>query len=140
MSTKNATVRLPEDLVEWMTSDGRSINQAIIDCAQTLRRVRQVSMGELRGVFTPDEWKFLADSFNGTMVPESFRCNVAALVAHVEDSDQYDHLGDKWGVDMEAFKAKIRTLHGANVDALYSRIEDFWAHCDTVDLNTWAES
>lgn len=138
MTIKNATIRLPEELIEWLTSDGKSINQAVIDCAQNLRRVRMVSAGELRGVFTPDEWKFLAESLNGTIVSESFRCNVSALVAHVEDAAQLELLDSKWNVDVEAFKQKILKLHGANVEALYARVEEFWANSETMDLNDWA--
>lgn len=138
MAIKNATIRLPEELIEWLTSDGKSINQAVVECAQNLRRVRMVSAGELRGVFTPDEWKFLADSLNGTSVSESFRCNVSALVAHVEDAAQLEGLDHKWQVDVEAFTQNIKTLHGANVEALYARVEEYWANSDTTDLNDWA--
>lgn len=138
MAIKNATIRLPEELIEWLTSDGKSINQAVVECAQNLRRVRMVSAGELRGVFTPDEWKFLADSLNGTSVSESFRCNVPALVAHVEEAAQLEGLDRKWQVDVNAFTQKIKTLHGANVEALYARVEEYWANSDTTDLNDWA--
>lgn len=138
MAIKNATIRLPEELIEWLTSDGKSINQAVVECAQNLRRVRMVSAGELRGVFTPDEWKFLADSLNGPSVSESFRCNVSALVAHVEDAAQLEGLDHKWQVDVEAFTQKIKTLHGANVEALYARVEEYWANSNTTDLNDWA--
>ena len=137
MATKNATIRLPEDLAEWLTRDGKSINQAVIECAQILRRVRQVSTGELRGIFTPDEWKFLADSFNGTWVGETYRCSVAALIAHVEDSATMDYLDKKWGVDIDVMKAKIHDLHGANVEAIYTRIEVFWASGG--DIEEWAK-
>ena len=78
--TKNVTLRLPLDLAEWLTSNGESVNQAVISCAETMRRIRSVSTGELKGVFTENEWKFFADSLNGTVVNELFRCNVSALV------------------------------------------------------------
>ena len=52
MTTKNATIRLPEDIADWLTENGKSINQAIIESCQTLRRIRTVSTGEIRGVFT----------------------------------------------------------------------------------------
>ena len=138
MAIKNATIRLPEELIEWLTSSGKSVNQAVIECAQNLRRVRMVSAVELRGLFTPNEWKFLADSFGGASVADSFRCNVPALAAHVENVAQLDLLDKKWNVDVEAFKQKILKLHGANVEALYARVEEFWANRDTTDPNEWA--
>ena len=138
MAIKNATIRLPEELIEWLTSGGKSVNQAVIECAQNLRRVRMVSAVELRGLFTPGEWKFLADSLSGASVADSFRCNVPALAAHVENLAQLDLLDQKWNVDVEAFKQKILKLHGANVEALYARVEEFWANRDSTDLNEWA--
>ena len=138
MAIKNATIRLPEELIEWLTSGGKSVNQAVIECAQNLRRVRMVSAVELRGLFTPNEWKFLADSLSGASVADSFRCNVPALAAHVENVAQLNLLDQTRNVDVEAFKQKILKLHGANVEALYARVEEFWANRDTTDLNDWA--
>lgn len=126
--TKNATIRLPEEIAEWLTEDGKSINQAIIESCQTLKRIRTVSTGEIKGKFTPSEWSFLADSLNGTMITDTFRCNVQALVAHCEDSAKYEYLDKKWDVNMETFLQKIKTLHGANIDAIYARVEDFWGN------------
>ena len=126
--TKNATIRLPEEIAEWLTEDGKSINQAIIESYQTLKRIRTVSTGEIKGKFTPSEWSFLADSLNGTMITDAFRCNVQALVAHCEDSAKYEYLDKKWDVNMDTFLQKIKSLHGANIDAIYARVEDFWGN------------
>ena len=135
---KNATIRLPENLIAWLTKGGKSINQAVIECTEYLRRIRQVSMGEIKGVFTPDEWKFLADSLNGTMIDDVFRCNVGALIAHCDDADQYDFLGKKWHVDLDVLKQKISNLSGANIDAIYTRGEEFWAD-GSADIEAWAK-
>ena len=59
------------------------------------------------------------------------------LVAHCEDSAIYDSLDKKYDVDMEVFKKKLNSLHSANVDALYSRIEDFWNK--DADIEEWAK-
>lgn len=138
MEIKNATIRLPEELIEWLTSDGKSINQAVIECAQNLRRVRMVSAGELRGVFTLNEWRFLADSLSGAKITDVYRCNVPALVAHVEEAAQLEGLDRKWEVDLPDFVDKLVKLHGANVEALYARVEEYWANCDKIMLNDWA--
>ena len=79
----------------------------------------------------------LADSFNGTIIYESIRYNVKMLIAHCEDSVIYDSLDKKYDVDMEVFKKKLSSLHCANVDALYARIEDFWNK--DIDIEDWAK-
>ena len=135
--TKNATIRLPQEIADWLIQDGKSINQAIVDTVNTLQSIRLISTTELRGIFSNKEWMFLADSFNGTIINESIRYNVHMLIAHCEDSAIYDSLDKKYDVDMEVFKKKLNSLHSANVDALYSRIEDFWNK--DADIEEWAK-
>lgn len=135
--TKNATIRLPQEIADWLTKDGKSINQAVIDTVNTLQSIRLISTTELRGIFSANEWTFLADSFNGTIINDSIRYNVQMLIAHCEDSAIYDSLDKKYDVDMEVFKKKLNFLHCANVDALYARIEDFWNK--DIDIEDWAK-
>lgn len=133
MITRNATIRIPSELADWLTADGRGINQAFISCVETLKRIRLVSTGELKGLFTPDEWKFFADSLNGTIVDDIFRCNVSALIAHCEDAEQYDNAASRLGVDINVMCAKIKELKGANIEAIYSRVESFWANPNNIE-------
>lgn len=108
-----------------------------IDTVNTLQSIRLISTTELRGIFSVNEWMFLADSFNGTIINDSIRYNVKMLIAHCEDSVIYDSLDKKYDVDMEVFKKKLSSLHCANVDALYARIEDFWDK--DIDIEDWAK-
>ena len=137
METKNVTIRIPQDVLDWLESGSKSKNEVIVENLKALRKVRRVSANELRNVFAPNEWKFLVDSLDGVVIPDVFRCSVSALVAHVEDAAALDNLGTKWGVDMSELVEKINLLHGANVDALYTRVEEFWASPGT-DLDGWA--
>ena len=70
----------------------------------------------------------MADSLNGTIITPEFRCNTGGLIASVEDSNDFDNLAAKWKVDVGALIEKIKKLTGAQVDAIYSRIESFWNH------------
>jgi len=134
---RNATIRLSQGMADWLTRNGDSINQAIIDTVQSLQSIKAISENELKGLLTPNEWSFLADSFNGSIIPEAYRYNVQLLIAHCEDSVLYDKLDAKWGIDMNAFKEKLKLLHGANVDAVYDRIESFWSK--NLSLEEWAK-
>lgn len=44
MGTKNATIRISDELAEYLTRNGDSINQAIISGITNLRRIRNVSL------------------------------------------------------------------------------------------------
>lgn len=137
MSNRTVTLRLPEDLVEYITRNGDGINQAVVSELSYLRRIRQVSLGELKGLFTNEEWMFLADAFNGTMTDETFCSNTGAFIAACEDAEKFDGTASKYGVDFPEFRKKCEQLRGANVESIYSRISDFWNHPE-MDLSEWA--
>lgn len=162
MKTKNdkaVNTRIPTATWEWLTSIGTAggVLKAIIaeaemaakagiepwriaESVNELQMIRRRSQGELKGIFTPAEWCYMADSLNGTMITAEFRCLQGALIASVEDSDLYDGLGAKWNVDVKALCDKVSNLTAAQVDAVFSRIEAFWNSDDEErDLDKWAE-
>ncbi len=153
---KAVNTRIPTATWEWLTSIGTAggtVNTIIAEAemaakagiepwriAQSiteLQMIRRRSQGELKGIFTPAEWSYMADSLNGTMITAEFRCLPVALVAGIEDSDQYDGLGAKWGVDVKKLCAKVEKLTAAQVDAVFARVEAFW-DSEHRDVEKWA--
>lgn len=139
MKTRNATIRLPEDLAQELSNNG-SINSAIIDRIDCLKTIQIISLNELKGVFLPAEWKFMADCMNGIMVTDSLRFNKDVLLSNFDDAELYEKKASKWNVDLNSLKKKIMALHAANIDAIYARLEKFY---DTnlskeLDIDTWA--
>lgn len=98
----------------------------------------KLSANELRGKFTESEWKFLAASLNGSINEEAFRYTADLLCFHNEDSERYDGTATQFGVNLEELNGKIRTLSASQLDALYSRVEEFWDNCEKIDLDAWA--
>lgn len=84
MATKNVTLRLPEEMVEYLTRNNDSINQAVINEINAIKRIRTVAMGELKGLFTPQEWIFLADAFKGTLIDDVFCATKEHLSQHAK--------------------------------------------------------
>lgn len=142
---------------EWLTSIGTAggtVNTIICEAEEAakagtpphkisqgladLRMIRTRSMNELKGLFSPAEWMYMADSLNGTMVTTDFRCLPMALVAGIEDSDIYDALGAKWEVDVPSLTEKVEKLTAAQVDAVFTRVEAFW-DSEEKDLNEWSK-
>lgn len=130
-------LRITEELLNTIKKGNESINQSFVDAINRYNVIRRISRVELKGIFTPDEWKFFADSMNGTMIDDTFCTNVGALIAHCEDSERYEGTATKWNIDLSALIVKINTLHGANVEALYTRVFEFWDN--PKDLDTWAK-
>lgn len=137
---KNITLRIDETFYAEMSKNGSSsFNEQVNAALRKVATIDKVSMSELRGRFTPAEWKAIADTLNGTYTKdETFRYTPSALTAAIEDSDLYNNLGQKWEVDIKALCDKINSLGGAQVDAVYRRVETFWDNPGT-DLNAWAE-
>lgn len=136
MATKTVTIRMPEDQAAWLSEQGGTLNQVIIDLLDNVRYSRAYSLKEIKGKFTSDEWKFFADSLNGTLVNDQFRYNKGALIAHCEDSEELEGTATKHNVVMNVLKEKINSLTSSQIEALYSRVEQFWR--DPVDLEQWA--
>lgn len=154
---KAINTRIPLATWEWLTSFGtaggtvsviireaeRAYNYGfspykISESLAELQMIRKRSISELKGRFTKAEWSYMADSLNGTIVTPEFRCIPGALVASIEDSDRYDGLGEKWNVDVKKLIYKIEDLTAAQVDAVFTRIEEFW-DSEEKDLDKWAD-
>lgn len=139
MATKNVTLRLPEEMVEYLTRNNNSINQAVINEINAIKRIRTVAMGELKGLFTVDEWVFIINTFNSTLTDEMFCANKGAFIACCEDAEKYEGGATILNIDLSAFINKINSLKGANIEAIYSRIKDYWSHSNEIDLNQWVK-
>lgn len=136
MATKTVTIRMPEDLASWISDKGNSVNQTIVDQLQHARYSRMYALNELRGRFTPGEWRFFADSLNGTLVTDKIRFYPSVLIVSFEDSEAFEGTASKWGVELEVLKEKINGLTASQVEALYSRVESFWEKPENLD--EWA--
>ena len=136
--TKNITIRLPKDREEFLSSYSVSINNAIVRVIDEFRQIKLTSMHELKGVFTEDEWKFFFDSFNGSLIDGVFRTNIGAFIANCEDSEKYEGSATRWNVNIDDISKKANQLKGANIDAIYSRIEMFW-NTPQANLDEWAK-
>lgn len=137
--TKPVNLRIPQELLDYVKSQYGSLNSDIVSAIQRLKTIRLVAMGEIKGLFTKDEWMFFIDSMNGTMVDELFCCNVGGLVAHCEDSESFEGTATKYGVDIDSLSKKIKTLKGANIEAIYYRVSQFWDNPDKYNLEEYAE-
>lgn len=137
--TKTVTLRLPEDMIQYLTRNGDSINQAVFKEISYLKRIRQVTVGELKGIFDPAEWLFIADVFNGVQKDDVFCANKGAFVAACEEAEHIEDRATKLGVNIDVLTAKISKLSGANIEAIYDRVNDYWCHHQEIDLNSWAK-
>ena len=128
METKQLSLRLLPELIDYVNTDSGSLAKDMSDAIRTLRAIRVASTFEIKGLFTAPEWLFLIDSLNVYMQIEALCCNASALIAHCEDAEKYEGVATRYGVNLDALSKKISGLHGANIEAIYYRVSQFWAH------------
>lgn len=137
METKNITVRIPENIVKWLDGKKSSYNGAVVDALEKAMFIEAYTMNEIKGKLNDEEWKYLADALNGSLALGTFRYSSSALVASIEDSNQLDNLGEKWGVDVKVLTDKIDAMPASQIDAIHTRVEEFWNKPE--DLDAWAK-
>ena len=138
MEVKNATIRLEKKYTDFLDQYG-SINNGVKAVCDKLAVMRKLATNELRGKFSENEWMFLAASLNGTITDETFRYDSSVLVYHNEDAEKYEGHATNFKVDLKALNKKITALTSAQLDALYTRVEEFWDNSEKIALDTWAK-
>ena len=135
------TIKITEQQEKFLLENYKNVNQGVSECinkmqfpddsqAESLRYIKLYSRNELKGKFTKEEWYFFFDSLNGSIIDGMFRCNAGALVAHCEDAEQFESTATRHNVDLPGLLKKCETLTGAQVDALYTYVEEFWNNED----------
>lgn len=137
METKTVTIRIPEDVGKYLTRNGDKINPEVISTVRRLKRIREVAMAELKGVFTENEWSFIFDLTKGLIIDDNFSSSKGVLIAQIEDSEKYDGMATDHFADVGKMIEKIKTLHGSNIDALYERAAAFWSQQN--DIKEWCK-
>lgn len=137
METKTVTIRIPEDVEKYLTRNGDKINPEVISTVRRLKRIREVAMAELKGVFNENEWSFIFDLTKGLIIDDNFSSSKGVLIAQIEDSEKYDGLATRHFADVSKMMEKIKTLHGSNIDAIYERASAFWSQQN--DIKEWCK-
>lgn len=138
METKTITIRVPMEHAEWLAKNQEGMNAAIVDCIEKTAYINKYAMRDIKGKLTPSEWKFIADSLNGSIVEGDFRYVSGALIAHTQDADEFEGLGAKWNVNVEELCSKISKLSCCEIEAIYRRVEAFWED-STQDMEEWSK-
>ncbi len=142
--TITKTIRIPEEHEAFLLATAKNFTQGVIYCVErqmkvdnAFRVLRRASREELRGKFAREEWLFLFDSLNGVRIEGEPRVKAINLAYHCQDTDRDDGLADKWKVDIDMLVSKIEVLTSAQVDAIYTFVEEFW-NSDERDMETYA--
>lgn len=135
---KTVTIRMPKDLHEKLQAQATqdSLNTVIVKRLEELTLLQTNATNEIKNTFTQNEWKYIVDALNGSLAMGSFRYYKSVLIATLEDAERFDGLCAKWEVNLQELTSKINSLHGANIDAIYTRVEQYWNK--PTDIEEWS--
>ena len=119
-------VRVLERMLETIASKYDSANNGVNRALYLLENLEKRLAAELRGVFTQPELQAILDANNGTMITEPFWGSQRAMVFQMEDSEKYDSMGKKWGVNIPELCKKIEALSPAAFLFFHEEIYRFW--------------
>lgn len=108
--SKNATIRLPEEIQGKLKENFGGIQTAISLIVEPFEKLRVLTMKELEGFFTKEEMTALVDSQNGTMLTPDFIYNKSFLIAQLEDFEQLESGFSRHNADVAKTIEKINTL------------------------------
>lgn len=137
MSTVVKSVRINKNALAEYAKKHDNINKKLSQSIELMPLARLNALKEIRGLFTSDEWKFFADSLCNVNATAQFRFNKNAFWERLIDFKRFE--GTKFDVNIETLKKKIDKLTTMQVEAIYSRVDDFWEASVSSPLEQWAK-
>jgi len=88
--------------------------------------LRKYALKGLKGKLTKNELSALIDIQNGSIFEEQFAVNHSAFIAHIEDADEFEGIGEKWKIDIKALIEKVKNMSTCEIFFLQEEIDRFW--------------
>jgi hypothetical protein len=112
--------------------DGKSqrLNRVADRYAEVVRR----DVPELRA----GEWMYLVDMLNSTWLEPAAVIHV--IGDDVEEAEELDGLGAKWGVDPRSLAARVRGMTAGERTAMAEVVERWWGYAHGRVITDWRES
>lgn len=121
---KNVKVTVKQ--LEQLDGLFRYRNEGVEVAIDSFLVLRRVALAQLKGVFTEQELSALVDCFNSTMLTKSMQAYKEIILAQVQDSNKYEGLYEKWGIEAVSFEGKINQLTELQSFFLQEELYRFW--------------
>jgi len=138
------TIRITPECSQYLKMNYKNRSAGADSAISELMNIRNASLSEIKGLFTPGEWIFIASSLYRDYKAEgAFRVSSDRLITHCEDNEKIgNNCCSMYGVELQTITDKIKTLSAAQIDAIYHRVSIYWSNADRPDiisLKEWAE-
>ena len=142
MAKKTITFRFDEDKLNLLTKGGEiNPSESFEKLMDAYVREKKIKMLDIKGIFTLDEWRGLANSLNGIIIDDYMRYSNDLFIAHCEDAELYESVFSNMGADMRAVCDKIKGLTKIQASSVLERIAEFWGNQNGtgIELDKWAQ-
>lgn len=124
METKTVSIRLPMELVDYLSTYNASTNQAIVDIIERVRLMEKYADVDVEKTFNEAEFKCLHDILHDVKVRGDYRYKSTTLIAQIEDAcDSDKEYTERWNIDVVALTDKIAQLSSSAIEAIYRKVE-----------------
>ncbi len=131
--------RLHDAITDRIEVTGRTVNTQAREITEALPFLREKTFREIKGKFFAEELNYLIDSFYGTILDPSQKVDGDFIAWHVEESQKYDNLGQKWGVVVDKFMDKLKELTAAQSYFLVDFVLTFLDCHESLDLDEYVK-
>ena len=125
MKKKTLMTALSPETVKYVQATFSSQYQGLQIATESFFILRRHAQGELRGIFSANELKAIADIMNATLF-EPKMAQKSLLKARLEDSELYDKTLTKWGVSLPEIVTKVDGLTEIHAFFLIFEAWNFW--------------
>jgi len=142
MAKKTITFRFDESKLNQLTNGGEiNPSEAFEKLMDDAIKEKNIKMNDIRGIFTENEWKGLANSLNGTTVDEIMRYSNDLFIDHCDDAELYESAFSVMGASLQTVNEKIKGLTKIQVSSVLDRVSDFWNNQNGtgIELDKWAK-
>lgn len=141
MAKKTITFRFDESKLNQLTNGGEiNPSEAFEKLMDDAIKEKNIKMNDIRGIFTENEWKGLANSLNGTNVDEIMRYSNDLFIDHCDDAELYESAFSVMGASLQTVNEKIKGLTKIQVSSVLDRVSEFWNNQNGtgIELDKWA--
>lgn len=142
MAKKTITFRFDEAKLNQLTNGGKiNPSEAFEKLMDEAIKEKNIKMNDIRGIFTENEWKGLANSLNGTTVDEIMRYSNDLFIDHCDDAELYESAFSVMGASLQTVNEKIKGLTKIQVSSVLDRVAEFWNNQNGtgIELEKWAK-
>ena len=132
---KRTSPRLEDSTRVWLSGHFSSVNSGAEYILEAFAAVGKRFSHAIKEKFTREEKLLLLDCQNGHML--SAPVAGQSIVFGVYDSIKYDRLDEKWGVDADALKEKLREMSLPELTFLEIWCQGFWEQHDKIEIEEY---